>query len=75
MKDDFHNSNQDKDEDMEDDKIKSSKDKKCFLVWEGIQKKKNFEKWRVVDIRSENEAKRILGEKGCEHFWNMVITF
>ena len=55
--------------------IKVSKDRKCFLVWEGIQKKKSFEKWRVVDIRSENDAKRLLGEKGCEHYWNMVVTF
>lgn len=52
-----------------------SKDKLCFLVWEGIVKKKMFEKWRVVDVRSENEAKRLLGEKGCEQYWNMVSTF
>ena len=55
--------------------IKESRDKLCFLVWEGIAKKKNFEKWRVVDIRSENEAKRLLAEKGYEHFWNMVSTY
>ena len=29
----------------------------------------------MVDIRSENEAKRLLGEKNCEHFWNMALTF
>lgn len=55
--------------------MKASKDRKCFLIWEGLQRKKAFEKWRVVDVRSENEAKRLLGEKGCEHFWNMAITF
>lgn len=43
-----------------------SSDKRCYLVWEGINKKKMFEKWRVVDVRSENEAKRLLAEKGCE---------
>ena len=26
-------------------------------------------------MRSEKEAKRLLGEKGCEHFWNMAMTF
>ena len=26
-------------------------------------------------MRSENAAKRLLGEKGCEHFWNMITTF
>lgn len=59
----------------EDDKIKISKDRKCFLIWEGVQKKKTFERWRIVDVRSENEAKRLLSEKGCEQFWNMAITF
>ncbi len=47
----------------------------CFLVWEGSVKKKSFEKWRVVDVRSENEARRLLGERGFEHYWNMVATF
>lgn len=46
--------------------MKISKDRKCFLIWEGLQKKKVFEKWRVVDVRSEKEAKRLLGEKNCE---------
>ena len=55
--------------------MKESLDKKCFLVWEGVVKKKSFERWRVVDIRSENEAKRLLGEKGCEHYWSMVANF
>lgn len=55
--------------------IKESRDRNCFLVWEGIVKKRTFEKWRVVDVRSENEAKRLLGEKGCEHYWNMITTF
>ena len=64
-----------KEEDEEDDGIKTSKDRKCFLIWEGSQKKKAFEKWRVVDVRSENEARRLLGEKSCDHFWNMAITF
>jgi len=27
----------------EDDKIKVSKDRRCHLIWEGIQKKKSFE--------------------------------
>lgn len=57
------------------DNIVESLDRKCFLVWEGVVKKKTFEKWRVVDIRSENEAKRLLSEKGCEHYWNMIATY
>eukprot|EP00347_Sterkiella_histriomuscorum_P009929 403339332 len=63
------------DENEDIDEVKESLDKKCFLVWEGVVKKKSFERWRVVDIRSENEAKRLLGEKGCEHYWSMVANF
>ncbi|TNV80669.1 hypothetical protein FGO68_gene10507 [Halteria grandinella] len=63
------------DQEEDEDKIKNSKDRKCFLIWEGVQKKKTFERWRIVDVRSENEAKRLLNDKGCEQFWNMAITF
>ena len=52
----------DDDEDLE--AVKASRDGQCMLVWEGIVKKKSFERWKVVDIRSEHEAKRILGERG-----------
>ena len=62
-------------DDPENDTIKVSKDKLCHLVWEGLLKKKTFERWRVVDIRSENEAKRLLGDRGCEHYWNMVVSY
>jgi len=27
----------------------------------------------VVDVRSENEARRLLGERGQEHLWDMVV--
>lgn len=44
-------------------------------MWEGTVKKRNFEKWRVVDIRSEGEAKRLLAEKGVEHYWTEIVNF
>jgi len=64
-------------EEQEDDmdEVRVSLDQKCHLVWEGVVKKKTFEKWRVVDIRSEGEAKRLLAEKGCEHYWSMIVNF
>ena len=57
------------------DEARASLDRKCHLVWEGVVRKRTFEKWRVVDIRSEGEAKRLLAEKGCEHYWSMVANF
>jgi hypothetical protein len=67
--------NKTENEQEEEDNIKISQDRKCHLIWEGIQKKKSFEKWRIIDVRSENEAKRILGDKNCEQFWNMAMTY
>ncbi len=57
------------------EQIKQSMDRKCFLVWEGELKKQQFDKFRLQELRNENEGRRILSEKGCEHYWNMVMTF
>ena len=46
----------------------------CVMVWEGAAKKKSFEKWRVTEIHSDHEARRVLSEKGQEHVWNMVVS-
>lgn len=51
-------------EENEIDTIKESACGQCVLVWEGVAKKKSFEKWRVLDIRTDHEARRILSEKG-----------
>ena len=55
--------------------LKESVCGQCVLVWEGIAKKKSFEKWRVIDIRTDHEARRILSEKGQEHVWNLVVSY
>ena len=60
---------------MDIDEVKESTNGECVLVWEGIQKKKSFEKWKLTDIRTEHDAKRILGEKRLEHVWSAVQSF
>jgi len=47
---------------------------KVGLVWEGVVKKRIFDKWKLVDVRSENEARRVLADKAVDHYWNMVIS-
>jgi hypothetical protein len=56
----------------------------CTLVFEGASpaasatadaKRKVFEKWKVVDIRTEAEAKRLLSDKGMGHLWNSVMNY
>jgi len=63
------------DNDDDIDEVKQSSCGQCVLVWEGVAKKKSFEKWRVLDIRTDHEARRILSEKGQEHVWNMVSSY
>ena len=61
----------------------TSKKGQCSLVWEGsstpiqaqVNKKRVFEKWRLIDIRSDAEAKRVLSEKNMAHLWQMVTSF
>eukprot|EP01016_Furgasonia_blochmanni_P035857 TRINITY_DN4017_c0_g1_i6.p2 TRINITY_DN4017_c0_g1~~TRINITY_DN4017_c0_g1_i6.p2 ORF type:complete len:154 (-),score=32.82 TRINITY_DN4017_c0_g1_i6:240-701(-) len=41
----------------------------------GIVKDHFFNKWRVVDVRSEIDAKRALAEKNVEYYWDMVMSY
>ena len=71
-------------EEEEDDSEDESKPKvdgdykmtsKCVLVWEGNLKNRYFDKWKMTEVKTENDAKKILGEKGIEHYWNLVTSF
>lgn len=33
-----------------------------------------FNKWKTVEMKSEADGRRILGEKGVEHFWDLVMN-
>ena len=50
--------------------VKESLDRVCYLVWQGVKEKRVFDKWKTVNIKSENEARKLLGDKGMEHLWN-----
>ena len=68
------------DEVNEDDNIKKDSmeiknSKKCMLVWEGILKKRSFEKWKLMEVTSEIRARKILSDKGMEHYWNLLLSF
>ena len=58
-----------------DEAAKVSVDGECSLVWEGGALTSGGKKWRVQDIRSEHEAKRILTERGLPHLWSQVVQF
>jgi len=49
-------------------------DNKCSLVWEGMLKDHNFNKWKVVEIKSELEGRRLLSDRGVEFYWDRALT-
>lgn len=78
------------DKDAEEENLNSENNDKeflknntrCSLVWEvlillikGVLKKRYFEKWKIVEIRTENEARKLLSDKGIEHFWNLILSY
>ncbi|CAD8067434.1 unnamed protein product [Paramecium sonneborni] len=46
----------------------------CILLWEGVAKQHAFNKWKIIEIKSEAEVKRILAEKGVEQFWDLAMN-
>ena len=53
----------------------------CSLIWEGtnpqittVQTNNQKKGWKVIDVRSELEAKRILQEKGLGHLLLQILT-
>ena len=63
---------------MDSAKEKSKSD--CSLVWEGSNPQTNTPSnnlklnWKVLDVRSDMEAKRILAEKGLGHLLQAILT-
>lgn len=47
----------------------------CLLVWEGNLKKRLYEKWKMIALKGENDFKKVLSEKGIDHYWNLVNSF
>jgi len=44
----------------------------CKLLWEGSVRKRIWGKWKMREIKSEQDAIAILKEKNMEYIWNMI---
>ena len=48
-------------------------------MWEGSNpntaQSTGKKSWKVIDVRSEQEAKRLLGERGLGHLWAQILSF
>merc|ERR1719356_1971284 len=68
----------DDDDDDDDDEEEVTAPKlqdHCVLIWEGVVKQRNFKNWKVTHARSEPEARKTLGDRGAEHYWEMLARY
>ena len=42
---------------------------RCKVVWEGQVIKANFKAFRVEPARTADVARKLLKDRGCEHYW------
>merc|ERR1712187_1042311 len=47
----------------------------CVLIWEGVVKQRTFKNWKVTHARSEQEARKLLADRGAEHYWEMLARY
>lgn len=47
----------------------------CVLVWDGVVKQRNFKNWKVTHARTEQEARKLLADRGAEHYWEMLARY
>uniref|UniRef100_A0A7S2AHT6 Uncharacterized protein n=1 Tax=Alexandrium andersonii TaxID=327968 RepID=A0A7S2AHT6_9DINO len=66
----------DDDDDDDDEEVTAPKlQDHCVLVWEGVVKARNFKNWKVTHTRSEHEARKVLADRGSEHYWEMLARY
>ena len=56
----------------EDEKNNENNINNCKLLWEGSVKKRIWSKWKMREIKSEQDAISILKEKNMEYIWKMI---
>ena len=50
-------------------------EKNLYLIFKkGVLKDHNFNKWKVVEIKSELEGRRLLSDRGVEFYWDRALT-
>ncbi|KAG2181912.1 hypothetical protein INT43_006837, partial [Umbelopsis isabellina] len=57
----------------ETEEDEDEEENKCFLVWEGVVKKRAFQRFTWRDMESEKMARELLGGFKVEHYWDAAI--
>jgi len=69
--------NDDDDDDDDDDVAERRRlaSQTCKVVWEGFVVKPHFKNFRVEAARTPDAARKLLKDRGCEHYWDMAARF
>uniref|UniRef100_A0A8C2WK23 U4/U6 small nuclear ribonucleoprotein Prp3 n=1 Tax=Cyclopterus lumpus TaxID=8103 RepID=A0A8C2WK23_CYCLU len=65
-----HNSKRD-DPDADDD---TKRNNKCWLIWNGTAKERNFGEMKFKQCPTENMAREHFKKHGTEHYWDLALS-
>jgi len=66
---------EDEDEEEEREERRRNAAERCKVVWEGQVIKANFKAFRVEPARTADVARKLLKDRGCEHYWDMSYRY
>eukprot|EP00397_Hematodinium_sp_SG-2012_P020848 GEMP01021505.1.p1 GENE.GEMP01021505.1~~GEMP01021505.1.p1 ORF type:complete len:575 (+),score=142.30 GEMP01021505.1:128-1852(+) len=69
-------------EDRKDDEASDSEEDEeqednqdCVCIWDGVVQNRGFKNWKSLTCKTDNEARKTLQDRGCEHYWDMLHRF
>lgn len=69
-------------DERKDDEASASEDEErddenpyCVCIWEGVVQQRSFKNWKSQTCKTDNEARKMLQDRGCDHYWDMLHRF
>lgn len=62
-------------ENLQEKKAIESKSNRCSVIWEGTLKKRNLDKWKILESRSENIVRKFLSDRNMQYFWTLAVSY
>lgn len=69
------NAVQDEEEEEEEEGKEARQPNYCRLVWQGVVKEPQFKKFRSETVHSEAAARKLLGDRGVGHYWELCAAY
>ena len=66
---------EDEDEEEDREERRRTAAERCKVVWEGQVIKAHFKAFRVEPARTADVARKLLKDRGCEHYWDMSYRY